>query len=212
MPIDDRLRDGLREAAAAPRVDTTAALVEVENMEQKVQTRRGVLLAVAAAAVVIAGLVWGPGLLDTVGGETDVVPAGTTDDPAAVLAAYEEARNARDWDALRALYTDDAVITDHPLVTTNPAVADVDTIISLEMARFDATDEQVKFVNVEVSGDRATFAHLFFADDGNCYGSQGDQTDEILVQDGKITTYTWDLNSGSQTCDPELVAEAGLEE
>ena len=146
-----------------------------------------------------------------------LILAGCSDEPEAagpteVLAAYEDARNARDWDALRALYADDAVITRHPLDEGDPPIADVDEILALEMERFDATDEQVKFVNVEVSADRATFAHLFFADDGNCYGSLGDQADEITVRDGKITTYTWDLTSGSQRCDPDLVAEAGDEE
>ena len=212
MSIDERMRTGLQQAYESLDSDVGAALEEVETMATKQKTRRGIGLAVAASAVVIAGLVWGPGLVDSLGGESGTPVAGSTEDPAAVLTAYEDARNARDWDALRALYADDAVITGHPLDEGDPPIADVDEILALEMERFDATDEQVKFVNVEVSADRATFAHLFFADDGNCYGSLGDQADEITVRDGKITTYTWDLTSGSQRCDPDLVAEAGDEE
>lgn len=212
MSLDERMRTGVREAAASHPIDTPKAWEEV-RMQAQTKTRRNVVLvAAAAAAVVIAGLVWGPGLIDWAQGETDTAVAGSPEDPAAVLAAYEDARNARDWDALRALYADDAVITGHPLDEGDPPIADVDEILALEMERFDATDEQVKFVNVEVSADRATFAHLFCADDGNCYGSLGDQADEITVRDGKITTYTWDLTSGSQRCDPDLLAEAGDEE
>ena len=50
MSVDERLRRGLHEAATTPRVDTDAALVEVERMDTQVKTRRGVLLAVAAVA------------------------------------------------------------------------------------------------------------------------------------------------------------------
>lgn len=84
--------------------------------------------------------------------------------PAAVLAAYEEARNSNDYDALRELYADDAVITGHPLDTSDPQVADVDEFVALKTQRGNEhPEEATTFANVEVFGDRATFAHLFFA-------------------------------------------------
>lgn len=92
MSVDERLRSGLREAAAVPRVDTDSALVEVENMDTKVKTRHGVLLAVAAAAVVVAGLVWGPGIIGSVSGQGEMAPAGQPlGDRAVVNAACEPA-------------------------------------------------------------------------------------------------------------------------
>lgn len=206
MSVDDRLRAGLREAAATPVVDTTAALVEVENMDQKVKTRRGVLLAAAAAAAVVAGLVWGPGLLDSLGGETDTAVAGSPEDPAAVLAAYEDARNARDYDALRALVADDAVITGHPLDYSDPPIADVDEFVSLERGVF--SNAETWLVEVEVSGNQATFTQLFSVD-GDCHSTPGDQ---VTVEDGKITSYTWVETRGEQACTPEQLAEAGVEE
>jgi hypothetical protein len=191
MSVDDRLRTGLREAAATPVVDTTAALVEVENMDQKVKTRRGVLLAVAAAAVVIAGLVWGPGLLDSLGGETDPVPAGPPDGPAAVLAEYQEARNAGDVDALMSLYATTAVVNEHPLDEGRfPVAFGVDEIRLLEaqVPGIQRAENATEYSAIEVSGNRATFTQRFIDDAGSCSSSAGN---EIVVQDGKITQYTW---------------------
>lgn len=207
MSVDERLRRGLREAAAAPHVDTDAALVEVENMNTQVKTRRGTLLGVAAAAAVVAGLVWGPGLLDTLDSGSDTTVAGPTMGPAEVLAAYEEARNARDFDALRALYADGAVITSHPLDSGDPPVADVDEVMALEETIM-PSGTQSWFVEVEVSGDQATFTQLIRLRDG-CYSTPGDQ---VTVADGKITSYTWAETRAVQPCTPEQLAEAGAQE
>lgn len=192
MSVDDRLRAGLREAAATPHVDTTAALVEVENMDQKVKTRRGVLLAVAAAAAVVAGLVWGPGLLDSLGGQTDPVPAGPPEGPAAVLAEYQEARNAGDVDAVMSLYATTAVVNGHPLDEGSrfPVAFGVDEIRLLEaqVPGLQRPESATEYSAIEVSGNRATFTQRFINDDGSCSSSAGN---EITVQDGKITRYTW---------------------
>lgn len=129
------------------------------------------------------------------------------DGPAEVLTEYEDARNARDFEAMRALYADDAVITGHPLVDRDPSDADVDEILALEEERWRdgaRADEQIRFVDVEVSGDTATFVHLFFNDSGDCWSTD---SDEITVQDGTITRYAWGLGAER---DPELVAAAGV--
>jgi ketosteroid isomerase-like protein len=206
MSVDERLRRGLREAAAAPHVDTDAALVEVETMSTQVKTRRGILLGVAAAAAAVAGLVWGPGLLDTLGGVSDTPVAGPTMGPAEVLAAYEEARNARDFDAMRALYADDAVITGHPMDDgESPRTADVNEVMLLEESVPSAA--QSWFVEVEVSGDQATFTQLFRWN--GCHSTPGDQ---VTVTDGKITSYTWAATRAMGPCTPEQLAEAGVQE
>ena len=199
MSVDERMRTGLRQAYESLDCDVEAALKEVETMAVKQKARRGIGLAVAASAVVIAGLVWGPDLVDSLGGETDTAVAGSTEDPAAVLAAYEDARNARDFDALRALYADDAVITGYPLDASDPPVADVDEILSHERGVFAETS----FVEVEVAGSQVTFTQLFVRG-GDCGANPGN---EITVEDGKITSYTW---GGSQPCNAEQIAQAGL--
>jgi ketosteroid isomerase-like protein len=207
MSVDQRMRAGLQQAYQALDPDVGTALKEVETMATKQKTRRGITLAVAASAVVLAGLAWGPGLLDSLGGGTDTTVAESPEDPAAVLDAYEDARNARDFEAMRALYADDAIITGHPL---RPTVADVDQIISIETARWSGganDDERTRFVNIEVSGDTATFTHLFFDESGGCLSGSGD---EITVQDGTITTYTW--GTTDEPCDPDLIAQADTDQ
>lgn len=206
MSVDERMRTGLRLAYESLDSDVEAALKEVETMGTKQKTRRGIGLAVAASAVVVAGVVWGPGLVGSLGGERDTSAAGSTADPAAVLAAYEDARNSNDYDALRALYADDAVITGHPLDGSDPPVADVDEVMTLEEGV--PTGAQSWFVDVDVSGDQATFTQLFREGSG-CHSTPGDQ---VTVENGKITSYTWAETRAQQACTPEQLAEAGVEE
>ena len=149
---------------------------------------------------------WGPGLLDTLGGVSDTPVAGPTMGPAEVLAAYEEARNARDFDAMRALYADDAVITGHPMDDgDSPRTADVNEVMLLEESVPSAA--QSWFVEVEVSGDQATFTQLFRWN--GCHSTPGDQ---VTVTDGKITSYTWAATRAMGPCTPEQLAEAGVQE
>jgi hypothetical protein len=207
MSVDQRMRAGLQQAYQALDPDVGTALREVETMATNQKTRRGIALAVAASAVVLAGLAWGPDLLDSLGRGTDTPVAGSAEDPATVLAAYEDARNARDFDAMRALYADDAVITGHPL---RPTVSDVDQIISIEAARWTSgsnDEERTRFVNIEVSGDTVAFTTLFFPQEGGCLSGSGD---EITVQGGTITAYTW--GTTDEPCDPELLARANADQ
>lgn len=136
-----------------------------------------------------------------------VVLAGCSDEPdaagpAEVLAAYQDARNARDFDALRALYAEDAVITGHPLDGGDPPIADVDGVLTLEAGVF--AGAETRFVDVEVSGSQATFTQLFYYGDGQCGATPGDR---VTVEDGKITRYTW---VEGVECDPEQAAQAGV--
>lgn len=123
--------------------------------------------------------------------------------PAEVLAQYQEARNARDLDALRAVYAEDAVITGHPL--DDDGVADVNEVIALWTERIDAMagfdDEEVRFFNAEVAGDSVTFTHIFRSGQDYFCGDG----DEITVQDGKITRYTW-MDSPTQGCNADQLA------
>jgi ketosteroid isomerase-like protein len=196
------MRTGLQQAYESLDSDVESALKEVETMATKQKTHRGIGLAVAASAVVIAGLVWGPGLVGSLGGWSGAPVAGSTEDPAAVLAAYEDARNARDFDALRALYADDAVITGYPLDASDPPVADVDEIVSHERGVF----AQTSFVEVEVSGRQATFTLLFLRD-GDCEANADNQ---ITVEDGEITSYTW--GGDYQPCNAEQLVQAAAAE
>ncbi len=115
-------------------------------------------------------------------------------DPASVLAAYQEARNSSDTDALMALYGDDAVITGHPSdsvsVGESEPVATTDEIRRFESERpsFQRPEDATEFFNIEVSGNRVSFDQRFFNDEGDCFGDSGN---EVTIEDGKITLYNW---------------------
>ena len=116
-------------------------------------------------------------------------------DPAAVLAAYQEARNSGDMDALMAFYSDDAVVTNAPFdsISTGedePVATGVDEIRALESERpsFQRPEDATEFINVQVSGNRVTFDQTFFNDEEECFGDSGN---EVTIEDGKITLYAW---------------------
>lgn len=226
MSVDKRLEQ-LAAAIDAHPVDADTALLEVENMADKQRTRHGILLAVAAAAMVIAGLVWGPGLLDSLGGETDPVPAGPAEDPAAALAEYQQVRNVdpsgevdpQAWlDSLMSFYAEDAVVTGHPFGTNDPPVATGREEIGALEARlgpaFYNSDfsqrpaHATQYFDVEVSGNQATFHTHHFNLHGECSGGSG--IDEITIEDGKITRYAWG-ESATEPCDPDQLAQTYVE-
>ncbi len=81
MSLDERMRAGVREVAASPPIDSPMAWEEVRMKAQK-QTRRNVtLMAVAASVVVIAGVVWGPGVLDSLTSQDDIQPIEQPSEP-----------------------------------------------------------------------------------------------------------------------------------
>ena len=118
-------------------------------------------------------------------------------DPTAVLADYEDARNAGDIDALMSLYAADAVVTAHPRDSHSvddpgdePVANGIDEIRVLEfdLPTFQRPEDATEFFNVQVSGNRVTFDQRFFNDDGDCFGDSGN---EVTLQDDKITHYDW---------------------
>jgi hypothetical protein len=109
--------------------------------------------------------------------------------PAGVLANYEDTRNAGDVDALMSLYTDDAVVTDHPRDNDDTATG-VEEIRPLEAVApsIQRPEDATEFINVEPSGNTVTFDMNFHMDDGSCLGSSGH---EVTVEGDKITRYDW---------------------
>ncbi|GMQ97995.1 MAG: hypothetical protein BMS9Abin17_0499 [Acidimicrobiia bacterium] len=113
----------------------------------------------------------------------------SSDDPAAVLAAYEDARNARDVDALMALYADDAVVIGHPLDADELAQG-VDEIRALEgqVPAIVGENGSTEYGSIEVSGQAVTFDQKFVSNEGDCFSSSGNN---VSVEDGKIIRYEW---------------------
>jgi hypothetical protein len=76
MSLDERLRAGLRDAVADESVDPRMAREQVRHRQTTLGTRNAVGLTVAAAAAVVAGVVWGPGVVASLSGQGDVAPVG----------------------------------------------------------------------------------------------------------------------------------------
>jgi hypothetical protein len=74
MSLDERMRAGTRAAAGSRSIDRTAAWEQVQQRSHRAHTRRNVLLVAAAAAAGVAGVVWGPGIVDSLSGQREVAP------------------------------------------------------------------------------------------------------------------------------------------
>ena len=84
MSLDERMRAGTRAAAGSRPIDTTAAWEEIQMQAQREHTRRNIVLVAAAAAAVAAGVVWGPGIVDSLSGQGNVAPVDSPTDEATV--------------------------------------------------------------------------------------------------------------------------------
>jgi hypothetical protein len=107
-----------------------------------------------------------------------------------VLAAYADAVNARDLDAVMALFDVDVTITGHPGDGTpgSPArgLAEVRALEALTIQRAGA-DDAYHASDIDVSGNVMTWSHRFHGNAHTCVG-----TDEIVVESGKIVR--WDYS------------------
>lgn len=138
------------------------------------------LLSVIAVSAVVASLV--------ACGDDDA-------DAADVLAEYVDAYNAHDLDAAMALFSDDAVMTAHPLDDDSPAngVAEIRVVHVIDMPEA-APDDALDVTDVVVEGNEVTFNHRWHAAGGDCYSGVGHS---IVVQDDKIVSWTWPSVIGS---------------
>ena len=84
MSLDDRMRAGTRAAAGAHPIDTPTAWEEIQMQAQREHTRRNVLLVAAAAAAVVAGVAWGPGIVDSLSGSGEATPVDQPSDEVSV--------------------------------------------------------------------------------------------------------------------------------
>jgi hypothetical protein len=91
MSLDERMRAGLRAVAASQPIDSRAAWEKVRLHEQRERSGRRVALLVAAAVMLVAAVVWGPGIIDSLSGQSSVVPIEQPTDSVVVNAACEPA-------------------------------------------------------------------------------------------------------------------------
>ena len=74
MSVEQRLRTDLHAVGQSIHPDPWAALGEVETMATRHQHRTSIALTLAAAALIAAGVIWGPGMIDWITGQPDVAP------------------------------------------------------------------------------------------------------------------------------------------
>ena len=131
--------------------------------------RRSWLLLVIAPMVML--------VLVACGGDNDAESAAS--DPEAVLADYEDARNAGDVDALVALYAEDAVVIGHPLDEAD-GTADVAELRALEGRVW--AGGVTKYTQLQVDGNTVTFRQELSFPDGRCFAGDGQSVTFQLIR------------------------------
>ena len=112
-------------------------------------------------------------------------------EPAEVIAEYQGAYNDSDIDAVMVLFSEDSVLSDHPLAPAS--VAGLEAIRSHHLADMAvaAETDAYKTSNVEVSGDTVTWDHVWTNTAGNEWCGEGNTA---LITNGQILTWTFAPN------------------
>ena len=74
MSVEQRMRTDLHAVGQSIHPDPWAALGEVETMATRHQHRTSIALTLAAAVMIAAGVIWGPGMVDWITGQPDLAP------------------------------------------------------------------------------------------------------------------------------------------
>ena len=81
MSIEEQIRTEMREVGLSVDPGIALALARVESGVRRQRTRRNIALAVAAAVVAIAGVLWGTGSIDSLPAPEDVQPIEQPSEP-----------------------------------------------------------------------------------------------------------------------------------
>ena len=163
-------------------IDTNQPTHETPERKQR-DRRRNVMVALGALAAVVVAVA----VVATVNTGDDIAPAGTSDDPAAVIELYITAYNSGDINAVMAVFTEDSVMYGHPLFSESVGLTRIRMVQTLDLAKAASTDAY-SISNIEVDGDTVTWDHLWVDKEGKDFCMEG-QT--AVIKDGKILTWTW---------------------
>jgi uncharacterized protein (TIGR02246 family) len=117
-------------------------------------------------------------------------------DPAAVIEDYTAAYNAGDIDAVMALFSEESVVTGHPFALESEGLTAI-RAVQVEDIAAAATENAYTISNVRVIGNTVTWDHVWISAEGGRFCQQGHSA---VVEDGKITSWTWP--GGSFGCPP----------
>ena len=104
-------------------------------------------------------------------------------DPGETIQAYIDAYNARDIDAVMAVFADDAVIRNHPFASVTEGAQAIRVLQSDDIEAAGRNDAYA-ISNLAVSGDTVTWNHVW---NERCTGTRN----EAVVEGGKIVSWVF---------------------
>jgi len=116
--------------------------------------------------------------------------------PAEVIEEYREALNAKDLDAVIALFTEESTFSGHPAMYDGSGLTSIRALHAIDTAM--TTDfDAYEFRNVETIGNTVTWDHHRTNADGDVDCGEGHRA---VVDDGKILSWTYAPQFGEETC------------
>ena len=109
------------------------------------------------------------------------------EDPEDVINGYAEAFNEGDIDAVMAFFTEDSVVTRHPLARERTGLTQI-RALWVQSRQGAASENATSISNVEVNGSTVTFDHVFIDDTGDNFCVEGHSA---VIEDGKILSWTY---------------------
>jgi hypothetical protein len=165
-------------------IETNQPTHETPERKQR-DRRRNVMVALGAFAAVVVAVA----VVATVNSGDDIAPAGTFDDPAAVIELYVTAYNSGDIDAVMEVFSEESVMTGHPAAAKKlTGLTQIRHSQVEEDLNYAATENAYSISNVEVDGDTVTWDQLWVNKAGENYCMEGQSA---VIKDGKILTWTW---------------------
>lgn len=128
--------------------------------------------------------------------EEPIAPVETPTDPASIVDAYFAAYNEKDIDTVMELFTEESVVAGHPFSTTGSETG-LETIRRFQRIDMTAAAEEDAYTisNVEVSGNTATWDHVWVDDQGQRFCKSGMSA---VIEDGKFVIF--DFSGGGFLC------------
>ena len=116
-----------------------------------------------------------------------VACGGNGADPGGVIDDYIAAYNAGDIDGVTALFSEESVVTGHPMRGRMEGLAAIRATQVDDMS-VAATQNAYTISNVEVTGDTVTWDSVWISIDGEQFCKQGHAA---VIKEGKIITWVW---------------------
>jgi hypothetical protein len=143
----------------------------------------------AAAILVVAGLVIANNRNENAG-VSDSDPVVAEADPSQTLETLVATYNLDDIDAVMALFSEESVITDHPMTGNREGLTEIRSLQVLDRDAA-ATVDPWEISNVDVSGFTVTWDHVWTNDAGEDWCAEGHTA---TVRNGKILTWNFAPN------------------